>query len=318
MPSNDIDDLCTHSNTLQFVIPEITNTFVSTQLRHLPLKKSIGLDNLNSKVLKLAAPIISRHLVKIINQSINTGCFPLAWKTAKVILIYKKGDPAVKTNYRPISILPVISKIIERHVSDSLYMYISVNNLSHTNQSGFRSKHSCETSLLKITQDWYTSLNNKQVIGALFLDFSMAFDMVNHNILLQKLKIYNFSQGAMNWFNSYLSDRKMCVSFNSNLSKSREVLAGVPQGSILGPLLFLVYINDLFSVPTSSKIDLYADDSIIHLSGKSVEEINEGLNKDMKLVASWYTKNSMLLNYSKSKCMLIRLLKILGISAKRI
>ena len=294
-----------HSNNLPFVIPEITNVFVSNQLANLPQNKSIGLDNINSKILKIAAPFISSHLTRIINLSLNTGIFPTAWKSAKVIPIYKKGDPTLKTNYRPISILPIISKIIERHVSYSLYNYTSINNILHVNQSGFRPRHGCETSLLKISQNWYTSLNNKLAIGVLFLDFSKAFDRVKHVTLLKKLSMYNLSQGAINWFASYLSDRNMSVCFNNHLSKSRVVLAGVPQGSILGPLLFLLYVNDLFNIPISSKIDLYADDSTIHFSGQSVEYVNDVLNQDLTLIASWSKYNSLELNYTKSKCMLI-------------
>ena len=295
----------TLSTSNPFVIPPISKDFVLKQLTSLQLKKSTGLDNISSKILRIAAPIIAGHLTRIINTSITECNFPSVWKTAKIIPIYKKGDPTKLTNYRPISILSTLSKILERHVANSLYTYINKTNLLHTNQSGFRAGHSCETALLKITQDWYTSLNNKEVTGVVFLDFSKAFDLVNHNLLLEKLSMYNFSSEAIAWFCNYLNDRKSSVFFNSCLSMKREFSSGVPQGSILGPILFLIFINDLLLVPTTSTINLYTDDSVIYSPNNSVESVNERLNQDLSNIASWCARNQMVINHDKSKSMLI-------------
>ena len=184
----------------------------------------------------IAASIISSHLTRIINLSLNTGIFSTAWKSAKDITIYKKGDSTLKKNYLPISILSIISKIIERHVSYFLYNYTSINNILHVNQSGFGPRHGCETSLLTIAQNFYTRLITSLLSVS---DFSNAFYRVKHVTLLKKLRMYNLSQFAINWFTSYLSDPNMSVCFNNHLSKSRVVLSGVPQGSILGPFSVL-------------------------------------------------------------------------------
>lgn len=158
-----------------------------------------------------------------------SGKFPTLWKLAKVIPIHKKGPTDDKGNYRPISVLCVLSKILERHVHDSLYAYLMSHNMLHDGQSGFRAKHSCETALNNMVHKWATAIDNGLVNGVVLLDLRKAFDLVNHTVLLQKLAIYGCSQHSMQWFSSYLSERQQFVQFKGKLSGQAEITTGVPQ-----------------------------------------------------------------------------------------
>ena len=251
-----------------FSIPNIEYDKVEKYLRNIDITKATGADNIGPRLLKLAAPYISESLTFICNQSIMNSTFPEKWKEGKVTPLHKNGPKDDTNNYRPISVLPVLSKLLEKHVHDSLMFYLSSNNLLHSTQSGFRPNHSCETALLQMTNKCLGAINNNEMVGMVMIDFRKAFDLVDHTLLLKKLKYYKISEETISWFSSYLLKRKQKVFVNNTLSDSEDIICGVPQGSILGPLLFLIFINDLPLYIDNVLTDLYADDTTLQANHK--------------------------------------------------
>ena len=192
-------------NVSKFCIPYVTIDFVETQLKQFNTSKAIGYDNINARFLKRSASVIAPFLTHIFNCSIQSQTFPNAFNVAKVVPIYKKGDKCNTSNYRPISLLPFISLVFERHVNLHLKLYLENYNLLYGRQSGFRTNYSCQTASIRILDDWISAIDKNGIVGTLLIDLSNAFDIVNHYILLQKLELYGFHSSAVKWFSSYLS-----------------------------------------------------------------------------------------------------------------
>ena len=290
---------------MKFTIPQIQNEKVLKFLSTMDTSKATGTDMIGPRLLKLAAPYIANEVTFICNHSINNSVFPNKWKEAKVTPLHKNGPLEEVNNFRPISILPVMSKVLEKHVHDSLSEFLQEFNLLHKTQSGFRSKHSCETALVNMIDSWLAGIDSGKMIGVVLVDFKKAFDLVDHHILLDKLSVYGIRDEALMWFNTYLTHRKQQVSVNNCMSGLKQISYGVPQGSILGPLLFLLFINDLPLYTNKVCTDLYADDTTLYDIQDSMERIENNLQSALNNLHVWCRNNGMILNSSKTKVLLI-------------
>ena len=283
---------------------------VSTQwceeaLRNLKPSHCSGLDGIPLVALRAASSSLSGPLCRILNSSLVSSTFPSSWKTALVRPLHKSGDRSCPSNYRPISILPAASKLLEKCVQGQLTSHLNVSNLYYPLQSGFRPGYSTTSTLLHCTDAWYKALDNRRMIGVVFLDVSKAFDTVNHNLLLSKLQSLGLDSSAIAWFHSYLQNRSMTTCLEECRSSPGFPSAGVPQGSILGPSLFSTFINDFPQTIPSSTTVLYADDTTIYVSGTDVEEISSALQSCLDAACLWMQVNCLKLSTTKSKCMLI-------------
>lgn len=288
-----------------FKIPLITEHHMNKLLKELDVSKATGLDDISARLIKLGSPHIVKALVELCNRSIETGTFPESWKLAKVIPLYKKNSKEDAGNYRPISILPVLSKLLEKHVANNLIEFLTVNDLLAKRQSGFRPKHSCETALHQMVDEWTSRIMDKKIVGLLFVDFSKAFDLVDHKIILQKLSEYNFHKSSLDWFTSYLTDRKQIVKANDTTSEEGALTTGVPQGSILGPIIFLMSINDMPLYGSLSDITIFADDATESVFANTVMEVETKLQEKANDIETWSSDNKMVVNVDKTKTMLI-------------
>ena len=250
-----------HKKILKF--KESEQEIITMVINSLTNKSSVGIDGISTTLLKCIAPSIIKPLTLIINQIMKTGVFPNKMKLAKVIPIYNKDDPTQVTNYRPISLLPVLSKVVEKTIAKQLSEYFEENKLFNQNQYGFRPGHSTEHAALELVDKITSQMDNNETPINIFLDLSKAFDTIDHNILLDKLNYYGVDDTAIKLFRSYLTNRYQYVQIENAKSQLLEINTGVPQGSILGPLLFIIYINDISQF--SDKFDLlaYADDTTL-------------------------------------------------------
>ena len=230
----------------------MSSQYVLQQLATLDISKTTGLDNISAKFLKMSSHLMSILLCHICNLSIRKSNFPSIFKLAKVIPVFKnKGSRNDVSNYRPIAILPLVSKILERHMKNHLMNFLNKYNLLYLLQSGFRLNHSCQTALTFMIDRWLKAVDKGELIGAAFLDFAKAFDLLDHELLLHKLQKYRFSYTSLQWFSSYLNDRRQIVSISNTFSDLQQVKSGVPQVSVLiKPVLFLIFINDLTQIIT--------------------------------------------------------------------
>ena len=276
-----------------------------SSLSGLNINKGTGSDGIPASMLKLASSVIMKPICSIFNHSIQTSTFPTSWKHAIVHPLHKGGDPSSLSNYRPISILPACSKVLERHVKHQLYHHLSENGLIYPLQSGFRPGHSTTTSLLFCTDTWSKALDSGKFVATLFIDVSKAFDTVNHSLLLSKLTNLGLDPSTVQWFRSYLANRSQSTHVEGYTSTSRPLSSGVPQGSILGPSLFSAFINDLPNTITDATTVLFADDTTIFVTGHDISNITNTLQNCLNLVNLWMKSNGLKLNPLKTNSMLL-------------
>ena len=265
---------------------------------------SPGYDDIHPKIIKQISMIIAMPLSHIINCSLISGIVPSKLKIAKVIPIFKNGHRDDMYNYRPISVLPCFSKILEKIIANRLLSFLLKYNILYDHQFGFIPGKNTTHAILSLVDYLINSFEDNKLTCGIFLDISKAFDTIDHNILLSKLYKYGIRGNTLNWFMNYLSNRYQFVSINNTSSSFLRTECGVPQGSILGPILFILYINDLPRVSTKLKFLLYADDTNILYENTDANAIIKTINMEMPKIMEWFESNKLHLNVNKSVAML--------------
>ena len=280
-------------------LQHITVSKVRKLLSGLSNSRSTAVDELDNYSVKIAAPCIAKPLHHIITLSIMQQRLPSSWKYAKVLPLHKKLSTLERKNYRPVAILSPLSKVLEKFVYEQLYNYFTNNKILHPNLHGYRKNRSTQTALLQLYDRWVQAAALGQVSGAVLLDLSAAFDLVPKDILVKKLEIYGVEKDFLTWIESYLTNRYQGVWIDHVLSSFLHCDVGVPQGSSLGPLFFLLFVNDLPFI-LSCDMDQYADDSTLTATGRTTGDINEKLDTNCAVVSNWMAENRLQLNADKT------------------
>ena len=276
----------------------------------LPNKTSKGNDNISNMLLKTLKSSISKPMEIIFNKSISEGVFPDDMKLADVIPLYKSKEKFLVTNYRPISLLVTISKILEKIIYHRTYEFLCSTGQLYQSQYGFRTGHSCESAISELIGTIVKNKEQKKSTVGVFIDLSKAFDTLNHEMLLKKMERYGIRGCILEWFKSYLSNRKMRVKCTSPTTGQMEYSTyhdldyGTPQGSCLGPLLFLIYINDLNHVVDYCSIILFADDTTMLQGHRNMKYLKWMIEEDLRHMADWFKANLLTINVSKTECIL--------------
>ena len=267
--------------------------------------KAMGLDNISSRDLRLCESSVVQGLFEICMKSRADCQFPNSWKKSRVAAVFKKGNRLDVNNYRPISLLSVPSKILERVVCRSFDNHLTSHSLWSDRQWGFRKGHSTESLLLHLTEVWKEALDNGLKVGVLFIDFRKAFDCVDHVILGEKLKALGVSEDMWIWLMDYLANRTQLTQIDGIFSQSKPVKIGVPQGSLLGPRLFITYVNDLPDSIRSGEVYMYADDTTIYTIGNTIDEVAIALQEILDELQTWCQKNRLIIHEGKCDAVLL-------------
>jgi len=304
-----------HSSILAIQNMNINSTFKLTPandkdieeiMKNLDTSKATGIDNIPARIVKLSADVTHRHFTQIINKSIEKDTFPDKMQIGKITPVYKSGKENSRLNkkdYRPISVLTVFSKVFERFILNQMLGH--VNTILSDKISAYRKGYSTQHVLLKLTEEWRKHLDNNQIVGAVLMDLSKAFDCIPHELLIAKLAAYGFDKKTLKFLLSYLKGRKQSVNIKGKLSSYMDVLAGVPQGSILGPVIFNIFINDMHNIFDKCCLNNYADDNTLDDHASSVPELVDSLEKDSQKAIDWFKNNHMIANPDKFKAIMI-------------
>ena len=259
----------------------INTKYVLDAIGRLKNGKASGPDKVTIKLAKDAAKFISYPIMCILNSSITNGIFPDVWKAASFTPIHKSGSKSDLNNYRPTSVISVFARMLERLAHDQLFEFLTINNILTSSHAAFRRLNSTTTSLISSTGHWHENMDNNKMYLAIFLDLRKAFDTVDHNILIKKLNSYGIVDRTGDWFESYLSNRTQFCTFNGNKSKQRKVTCGIPQGSCLGPLLFIIYLNDFDNSLQYSRASIYADDTNVTIASDDIQRMIHNASQEM-------------------------------------
>ena len=301
------DDLMPDSPHPSATDIEITTPGVQKKMERLKVHKAAGPEGIGPMILKTLAPSIAPILTIIYQRSYDTGLIPDDWRNANVAPVYKKGKSSAPSNYRPISLTCIACKLMEHIVTSHIMRHASRHNLLYKLQHGFRDKRSCETQLIEFQADVLQNMKDGSQTDILIMDFSKAFDKVSHKHLMEKLKFYGIRGKCNTWISNFLTDRTQAVVMDGERSYETHVTSGVPQGSVLGPSLFLLYINDI-AEDLDSTVRLFADDTIVYLAVKNSDDA-DSLQNDLHKLGRWEKK--WLMEFHPDKC------QVLTITRKR-
>ena len=313
--------------TCSFSLAAVHPDEVEKVISSLSNSSSFGLDQIDTYTVKLIKLEILPALTHIINLSITTKVFPSCWKRAKIIPLHKKEDLLNPKNYRPVAIIPIFSKVLESVIFNQMIKYLADNKLLHPNHHAYRADHNTTTALIQMYDGWLQSLEAGEFAGVCLLDMSAAFDIVDHSLLIKKLELYGFDSDMTNWMSSYLSDRSQCVSIDGCLSRLLPVPQGVPQGSILGPLLYTIFTNELpeviheeqvcprpdhgtwpsysMSCKSCGSVTCYADDTTYSCSSSDPDILSAKLTAKYKVMSQFLVNNRLKLNDDKTHLMVL-------------
>ena len=284
-----------------FSFMEVDIKDIEREIAKLNPKKATTFKNIPTKLIKDTKDICAPLLHKLVNSSINNSVFPDKLKVADISPIFKKDDATNVKNYRPISVLPAVSKLYERIIQGQIVTHI--DQYLSPYMCGYRKGYSAQHALVALLEKWRESLDKRGYAGAMLMDLSKAFDTINHNLLIAKLHAYGFSKSALRLIHSYLSNRHQRTKINTSFSSWTELLLGVPQGSVLGPLLFNIYLNDLFWFNEQSDVCNFADDTTLHACDIELNIVLQRLEHDTMIAIEWFEWNYMKLN--EDKCHLL-------------
>ena len=294
-----------HQNTenTSFSLPLADKSSINKIIKSLDITKATGPDEIPPKIVKLSADVIAEHLTNIINFDIENKSFSENAKVAHVSAIYKKSTRTNKSNYRPVSVLNTFSKINERYIQEAITPFL--DKRFSTFLSAYRKKYSTNHVLIRMVENWKLNLDNKKYVGAVLMDLSKAFDCIPHDLLIAKMHAYGFSLKSLVFFYSYLKRRKQCVKINNVKSGFQVLKSGVPQGSILGPILFNLFINDLFMFIEKSELENFADDNTISASARNIHELVKLLESESNVAINCFKNKGMTANADKFHAIII-------------
>ena len=305
--SNSDDDCLKHiiPENREMLFQTVDEEYVLNAINRLEREKASGPNMVTITLVKDAAISIAYPLMVIYNASLINGIFPDVWKLARVTPIYKSGPKTDTNNYRPISVISVFSRMLERLTHDQLFEFIKTNKRLTRNQAAFRKHYSTITSLVGSTDYWYESIDHSKVNLTVFLDLKKAFDTVDHSVLMEKLRVYGVRGKPGEWIESYLTNRKQFCSLNGLHSKARKVTCGIPQGSCLGPLLFIIYLNDLEECLQSSRARIYADDTSLTITSSDPAKLVDDAHHELLNISEWMRVNKLSPNPKTTEFMVI-------------
>ena len=284
----------------------ITETEVEKIVKNMKAKTSCGIDGISNKLLKDIFVTIRSPLTEVISKSVTEGVFPDAMKIAKINPLFKSGNNEICDNYRPISLLPVMSKVLEKIIYKRTVFHLNSNELIYCKQFGFRKNHSTSDAISLLVSEILQSWNSGLSVIGVFIDLRKAFDTVCHDLILKKLEKLGVKGVVLSWFSSYLENRLQYTKINNELSEMCEITVGVPQGSLLGVLLFQLIIDDLRKSIKYGSVILYADDTTIIVAGNNLKFLQKKLQYDLNNLTLWLGANNLALNVKKTKAMLFR------------